>query len=110
MTPGPLAPTFPTPYTAVIFSSLRTPGDQGYAAVAERMASLAAAQPGYLGIESARDPETGLGITVSYWADDASARAWKQVTEHERAQANGRRLWYSDYVVRVARVERDYTA
>lgn len=99
---------FEPPYTAVIFSSIRTEGDHGYAAVADRMAELAARQPGYLGHESARDPVTGHGITVSYWRDAASARAWKAVTEHQRAQASGRSRWYSDYVVRIATVERDY--
>lgn len=71
------------------------------------MEVLAAEQPGYLGIESARSPD-GLGITVSYWADDASARAWKQVAEHQAAQEEGVRRFYADYRVRVARVEREY--
>lgn len=102
-----LAPRFEAPYVAVIFSSLRTPGDRGYEAVARRMADLASEQPGYLGIESARD-ESGCGLTVSYWADEAAARAWKDVAEHERAQAAGRATWYSDYVVRIAQVSRDY--
>lgn len=104
-----LAPRFAAPYTAVVFTSLRTDGDRGYAAVARRMADLAAEQPGYLGIDSARDPDTGLGITVSYWRDADAARAWKAVPEHERAQAAGRRSWYDDYVVRVVTVERDYS-
>ncbi len=73
--------------------------------MAVRMEELAAQQPGYLDIESARG---GLGITVSYWADDASARAWKQIGEHLVAQRTGQEHWYSDYRVRVARVERDY--
>ena len=34
-----------------------------------------------LGIESARGND-GFGITVSYWADEASARAWGRVAEH----------------------------
>jgi heme-degrading monooxygenase HmoA len=94
------------PYTAVIFSSIRTDADQGYAVMAERMKQLATQQPGYLGYESSR--EGGLGITVSYWADDAAARAWKQVGEHGIAQARGRETWYADYQVRVATVQRAY--
>ncbi len=94
------------PYTAVIFSSTRTEGDHGYARTAERMDSLAAEQPGYLGIEAARDGD--LGITVSYWTDESAARAWKQVTEHLVAQERGRSSWYDDYRVRVATVTRDY--
>jgi heme-degrading monooxygenase HmoA len=70
-----------------------------------RMDELAARQPGYLGMESARD---GLGITVSYWVDEASARAWKQVAEHLVAQQRGREVWYADYRVRIAVVQRDY--
>jgi heme-degrading monooxygenase HmoA len=93
------------PYVAVIFTSLRTAGDDGYAAMSARMNRLAAEQPGYLGIEAARD---GLGITVSYWTDEDAARAWKQVTEHLVAQRRGREAWYSDYRVRVAVVHRDY--
>jgi len=93
------------PYVAVIFTSLRTDGDNGYAAMSAQMEALAAEQPGYLGIESARD---GLGITVSYWADEASAQAWKQVAAHLVAQQRGRDIWYADYRVRVAVVHRDY--
>ena len=100
-----IAQTPEPPYTAVIFTSLRTEGDQGYAVMAERMEALAASQAGYLGIESARE---GLGITVSYWTDDAAAAAWKQVAEHLVAQERGRQAWYADYQVRVATVTRSY--
>jgi heme-degrading monooxygenase HmoA len=100
-----IAATPDPPYVAVVFTSLRTEGDNGYAAMSRRMDALAAEQPGYLGIESARD---GLGITVSYWADEAAAAAWKQVAEHLVAQQRGRDVWYSDYRVRVAVVHRDY--
>jgi heme-degrading monooxygenase HmoA len=105
MTDGSIAATPEPPYVAVVFTSLRTEGDNGYAAMSRRMNALAAEQPGYLGIESARD---GLGITVSYWADEAAAAAWKQVAEHLVAQQRGREVWYSDYRVRVAVVQRDY--
>src|ERR687884_413767 len=100
-----IATTPPPPYVAVIFTSLRTPGDRGYAETAVAMNELAARQPGYLGLESARE---GVGITVSYWRDEASARAWKQVAEHLAAQRRGRDVWYRDYRVRVATVTRDY--
>jgi heme-degrading monooxygenase HmoA len=101
-------PCFDPPYVAVIFSSVRTTVDAGYAAMTEVMERLAAEQPGYLGIESARDPETRFGISVSYWRTDADARAWKAVAEHAAAQRLGRRRWYETYRVRVAAVEREY--
>ena len=93
------------PYYAVIFTSLRTEGDQGYGAMAERMVELAAQQHGFLGVESARE---GLGITVSYWADLASIAAWKANAEHQDAQRLGRAQWYASFKTRIARVERDY--
>lgn len=100
-----IAQTPEPPYTAVIFSSLRTDGDHGYAEAAAAMGAMAATQPGYLGVESARD---GLGITVSYWRTAADAGAWKQVAEHLLVQRTGQTTWYSDYRVRVATVEREY--
>lgn len=55
------------PYYAVIFTSVRTEGeDQGYGKMAEQMVELAKQQPGFLGVESVRDAN-GFGITVSYW-------------------------------------------
>ncbi len=100
-----LADTPTPPYYAVIFTSLRTEGDRGYAEMAQRMVELASEQPGFLGVESAREE---AGITVSYWADLASIEAWKQHAEHRVAQALGREHWYADYRVRIARVEREY--
>ena len=77
------------PYYAVVFSSRRTPGDQGYEAMAERMVELAAQQPGFLGAESARDAE-GFGITVSYWATEEAIASWRRHAEHRAAQEQGR--------------------
>jgi heme-degrading monooxygenase HmoA len=102
-----IARTPEPPYVAVIFSSRRRPGDDGYGAMSGRMAELAAQQPGFLGVESARG-EDGFGITVSYWKDEASARAWKGVGEHAEAQRAGRERWYEGYAVRVATVGRAY--
>ena len=101
-----IAATPEPPYYAVIFTSLRTEGDDGYAAMAEAMDALAARQPGYLGIESARE---AVGITVSYWRDLESIAAWKAELKHLAAQQAGRERWYAAYHVRIARVERDYT-
>jgi heme-degrading monooxygenase HmoA len=107
MSPSGLAPTPKPPYYAVIFSSLRTEEDRGYGQMAERMVELAAQQPGFLGVESARDAG-GLGITVSYWESEEAIARWKANAEHQVAQAAGKKTWYSDYQLRVARVERDY--
>ncbi|HRO27875.1 MAG TPA: antibiotic biosynthesis monooxygenase [Luteimonas sp.] len=100
-----IANTPEPPYYAVIFSSQRTPGDNGYAQMAERMVQLAAEQPGFLGIESVRE---ALGITVSYWDSLESIRDWKRNAEHLDAQRLGRDRWYAGFRVRVAKVEREY--
>jgi heme-degrading monooxygenase HmoA len=102
----PIAETPEPPYTAVIFTSTRTAGDNGYSRMLRRMETLAAEQPGYLGIESVKDGQSG--ITVSYWREESDAAAWKQVAEHLVAQQRGREVWYDDYQVRVATVGRDY--
>lgn len=96
------------PYYAVVFSSQRTKGDNGYGRMAERMVELAAGQPGFLGIESARGAD-GFGITVSYWTTLEAIASWKNNVEHLAAQQMGRTRWYQDYRIRIARVERDYT-
>lgn len=101
------APLPDPPYYAVIFSSQRADGDSGYAAMAEKMARMAAAAPGCIGMESARD-EDGFGITVSYWTDEAAIRAWKADASHLAAQHLGKTRWYEQYRLRVARIERHY--
>lgn len=95
------------PYYAVIFTSRRRGDDAAYHATAERMLQLAAQQPGFIGVESARDSE-GMGITVSYWHSAEAIAAWKMELEHVQAQQQGRACWYEHYQVRVARVERHY--
>jgi heme-degrading monooxygenase HmoA len=105
--PTGLAHTPEPPYYAVIFTSRRTEGDRGYAAMAERMVELGSRYDGFLGIESARGAD-GVGLTVSYWRDEAAIAAWKRDAEHQRAQRGGQQSWYDDYVVRVAKVERAY--
>lgn len=102
------ANTPPTPYYAVIFTSLLSENDEGYEAMGNSISELALKQPGCLGAESVRDSER-LGITVSYWKDEASISAWKQLAKHLVAQRLGIERWYSHYHLRVAKVERDYT-
>jgi heme-degrading monooxygenase HmoA len=108
MTSSHFARNFTPPYYAVIFSSHRSEGDQGYAEMADLMVNLASQQPGFLGIESVRTQE-GFGITVSYWESEEAIHAWKQHTEHTYARQRGRADWYEHFEVRVAKVERAYS-
>ncbi|QGQ45968.1 antibiotic biosynthesis monooxygenase family protein [Metabacillus sediminilitoris] len=92
------------PYYAVIFSSQRTEGDNGYGIMADKMVELASQQKGFLGVESARDEE--LGITVSYWDSLESIKVWKENSAHRAAQVRGKTEWYKNFSLRVCKVER----
>ncbi|MEO6346937.1 MAG: antibiotic biosynthesis monooxygenase [Aquaticitalea sp.] len=100
-----MSPTF-EPYYSVIFTSIRTEGDNGYAEMSQLMDDMAKQQEGYLGIESARND---IGITVSYWKNLEAIKNWKQQTDHLVAQKKGRTDWYASYKVRICKVEREYS-
>lgn len=100
-----IAETPTPPYYAVIFTSVGTVGDNDYNKMAEKMVRLAQKQPGFLGMESARE---AVGITVSYWSDLESIKKWKANIAHQQAQKLGREKWYSSFKVRISRVEHDY--
>jgi heme-degrading monooxygenase HmoA len=93
------------PYYAVIFSATLTNDIEGYVETAQRMEDLAKQQPGYLGIESARNQ---IGITVSYWESLDAILQWKNNVAHTEARNLGREKWYKKYQLRICKVEREY--
>jgi heme-degrading monooxygenase HmoA len=100
--------TTPETAIAVIFLSGRTTADAaGYAQAAQAMERAAALRDGYLGIDSARGAD-GVGITISWWRDEAAALAWRDDPDHARIRETGRALWYDWYRVVVATVDRAY--
>lgn len=100
-----IAKTPKTPYYAVIFTSQLSNNTKNYEEMADKMVALASKQPGFLGLESARD---SLGITVSYWESINSIKAWKNNVDHKLAQKLGKEKWYSSYKTRITKVEYDY--
>jgi heme-degrading monooxygenase HmoA len=93
---------------SVIFVAQRTDADpEGYVQAAKAMDLLASQQSGYLGMDSVRG-DSGLGITISYWASDADAKAWRDHAEHAAIRDAGRDRWYSKYRLHVAEVMRSY--
>ncbi|MCC2679833.1 MAG: hypothetical protein K0R29_2409 [Pseudobdellovibrio sp.] len=93
---------------AVIFSSKRAETSaEEYKQVADRMIQLASGQKGFLGVESARNPD-GSGITVSYWQSLDDIKNWKLHSEHLSAQQQGREKFYSSFKVKICKVERQY--
>ncbi|OXM85945.1 antibiotic biosynthesis monooxygenase family protein [Paenibacillus rigui] len=101
-----IAKTPQPPYYAVIFTSLRTEGEEGYGKMADLMGELASQQQGFLGVESVRD-ENGVGITVSYWDSPEAIQGWKEHALHRIAQEKGKSTWYKSFGLRIAKVERD---
>ena len=101
-----VAKTPKPPYYAVIFTSVRTSGDNGYGNVAEEIVNIVSKQKGFLGAESVRD-ENGFGMTVSYWDSLDSINQWKNNGPHREAKEKGKKMWYSKYVIRICRVESD---
>lgn len=72
----------------------------------ERLREMALTQFGC--IEFTSMAEGDEEISVSYWPDEASIKAWKQQSDHLIAQELGRTQWYESYSVEVAEVKRSY--
>lgn len=94
------------PYYAVIFTSLKKENTTEYDEMGEKMVALARQQPGFIGVDSARND---VGITVSYWETTQAILQWKANTDHLIAQRNGKEKWYSWYNVKICLVEREYS-
>jgi len=92
------------PYYAVIFTTVKSENQEGYAEMNARMFELAQQQKGYLGIESAKGE---IGLSVTYWETLEDIANWKNHAEHLPAQAQGYATWYQAFATRVCRVERD---
>lgn len=93
-------------YYAVIFTSIRTNEDNGYALMADKMVELAKLQKGFLGMDSARE---NVGITVSYWESLEDIQKWKGNIDHTLARNLGREKWYSSYTVRICHILKEYS-
>lgn len=101
------AKTPETPYYAVIFTSKRTEGNtEAYDAETQKMLNLLKDQEGFLGFETAEDK---IEIGVSYWKDIASILAWKNNLGHLAAKKKGKDTFYERFIVRIAKVEREYS-
>jgi heme-degrading monooxygenase HmoA len=100
--------TSPPGAIAVIFlSGLSGADPEGYARAAGAMEAAAAERDGYLGIDSTRGAD-GVGITISWWRDEAAALAWRDDPDHARIRDRGRAVWYDWYRVIVTTVDRAY--
>lgn len=96
------------PYYAVVFTSINADVDHAeHLEMYKRMVELAEGYEGYLGIEPARNTD-GSGVAVIYWKDLETIKAFSQHPEHLVAKKKGREVWYSHYMIRICKVEREY--
>jgi heme-degrading monooxygenase HmoA len=103
-----IAKTPKPPYYAVVFTSVNAPGDHTeHARLSAHLAERAKTFEGFLGIEAVRGAD-GKGVTVVYYRDLESISEWAKDPEHQAAKKKGRELWYSHYLIRICKVERDY--
>jgi heme-degrading monooxygenase HmoA len=64
---------------------------------------------GFISIERFESLTTrGKFLSLSFWRDEESVRAWRNIEAHRAAQAKGRGGVFADYRLRVASVVRDY--
>ena len=97
--------TPPSPYYAVIFTSILDEHDPEYFRMNDMLRQQAEKLDGFLGEDSARND---YGISISYWKDYDSIQQWRQNTDHQWAKQKGRKFFYKEYKIRIARVEREY--
>ncbi|MDA8763086.1 antibiotic biosynthesis monooxygenase [Flavobacteriaceae bacterium] len=97
--------TPPTPYYAVIFTSILDEHDPEYFRLNDMLRQQAEKLDGFLGEDSARND---YGISISYWKDLDSIQQWRQNADHQWAKQKGRKDFYKEYKIRIALVEREY--
>jgi heme-degrading monooxygenase HmoA len=80
-----------------------------YLELAARMRPLAEGIDGFISVERfASITNPGKIVSLSFWRDEEAVRKWRNVEEHRRTQAAGRKSIFADYRLRVAHVLRDY--
>lgn len=93
-------------YYAVIFTAEMTQDLEGYEDMARKMRKLVEKQPGYIAMHHSM--EGRREVTISYWQNLESIKAWKQQPEHRAAQELGRSKWYANYSVQFAKIDKFY--
>ena len=103
-----IARTPEPPYYVAVFTSINADVDHTeHTRMYERMLEVAKGYDGFLGIEPARNAN-GSGVAAVYWRDIESIAAFARDPEHLVAKKKGREIWYSHYMIRICKVERDY--
>ena len=89
----------------VLFRSKLVPAPDGYAEMADEMLATAKTMPGFIDVKAYKS-EDGERLTVVWWEDEETLRAWRTHARHLVAQQSGRDRWYEYYDMDVAQVVR----
>lgn len=97
---------------AVIFEVTPTAaGQEEYLKIAAGLREFLADREGFVSIERFQSlSEEGKLLSLSFWQDEASIDAWRNLLQHRMAQQKGKDALFASYRIRVAEVVRDYTA
>lgn len=95
---------------AVIFEVVPAEGQrEHYLQRAAQLRPVLETMEGFISVERFQSlSNPGRMLSLSFWRDEASVRAWRQLDEHRAAQSAGRGGVFADYRLRVAEVVRDY--
>jgi heme-degrading monooxygenase HmoA len=89
----------------VLFRSKLVEQPDGYAEMAQEMLDTAKSMPGFIDAKSFK-AEDGERLTVVWWQDEETLRAWRTHARHLVAQQRGRERWYQYYTLEVAELTR----
>lgn len=87
-------------------SKLTEEAGEDYQAMNAEMETLVRQNPGFIDVKSYKS-EDGERLTVVWWRDEESLRAWREHARHRLAQQTGRQQWYRYYKMDVAEVVRE---
>ena len=71
-----------------------------------KLSELVKDAPGFAAVKSYR-ADDGERLSLVWWKDAASLRAWRELPVHREAQREGRATWYEFYKMEVAEVVRE---
>ncbi|MCO1332777.1 antibiotic biosynthesis monooxygenase [Microbulbifer sp. OS29] len=96
---------------AVIFEIVpKSSGREKYLSKAAELKEYLNQFDGFISIErfqSLKQPDKILSL--SFWRDAASIKAWKNQPQHLEAQELGKNRLFADYRIRIGEIMRDYS-
>ena len=90
----------------LFFSRLTAEAGEEYVTTDQYLSEKVKKAPGFLRAKSFT-ADDGERLTIVWWKDHETLRAWREDPEHREAQGKGRALWYRYYDMEVAEVVRE---